>query len=114
EGDQPLELRLANLLEVRDGEVHVHGTAGDDSVEIDWSGPLQVSVGGTAYALPEVPVTRVVVHASEGHDTLRVIGTAGDDRASLAPGSLAWQSAGKEIEASADEIIVYGGGGADR
>ncbi len=83
---EAIDLRLANLAELHDGALTVHGTSGDDSFEFDASASRMVTVNGIRYHFEDSELSSVSFDGGDGVDVVILRDSAGDDTLTVEPG----------------------------
>ncbi len=114
-GDNPnVDLRVANLVQLSaDGaQMTVHGSRGDDTVEVTAGLPMAAVVNAVGYEFPAVAEVRLL--GAGGSDAVTFYGSAGDEVATLSPGSATVTGSGYRAQFSdVASVTLYGGGGTD-
>ena len=100
--------------DIETGTLSITGTTGNDSFEFNLGSPDTIKINNIDYSV-NVGTTRIQIDGAGGDDSVRVIGTSGDDFAEIYPTSLKYQSAGLIVTSTSTETITVdaGHGGSD-
>ena len=109
-----VDLRLANMVRLNGDKVIVTGTAGDDRLDFAAASWHQVTINNVHYQFDSATVDRVQFNGISGDDTAVLVGSTGDDTASISPTFASLTGSNyMAIVADTDDIIILGGGGND-
>ncbi len=110
-----VDFRVTNLVHADGGQLHVHGTASNDSFSFAAGSTHRLSVNGVEYQFNGRTTTSVQFHGEQGHDSISLTGTAGSEVATLRAGSADVSGSGYRVTADeVENIAVRGGGGYDQ
>jgi subtilisin family serine protease len=110
-----VDFRLTNLVSLSGTTVNVAGTAGNDLFSFTAGTTHSLTVNGTAYTFASFAVNGFSFNGGAGSDSIYLIGTTGNETATLQSTSASFVGTGFTTTAAGTEsITVYGGGGADR
>lgn len=109
-----LTLRLTNLVSQSGTTVNVGGTSGNDAFLFQSGAVPAVNVNGVLYIFSPTKATQFNLSGGAGSDSLILLGTAGNDAASLSPNQAVLRGTGFQAGATQFEsITVNGNGGSD-
>ena len=109
-----VDFRLTNLVSINGTTVNVAGTAGDDSFTFEAGNTHQVSVNGVDYSFAAISINAIDFDGGSGYDEITMIGTAGDETATLRVGSATFAGNGFTTTAlGIENVSVEGNGGYD-
>ncbi len=116
-GNDPVAPPQATQLVVQqDRQVTVRGSSAADRLILTLGGAEHVlSINGQEHRLSAAAVDAVMIDGGFGRDTIRIVGTAGNERASLWPKGGLLQGATVRVNlAGLEEIDIEGGDGYDQ
>ena len=116
--DQPNEVVIQDNGVAHDGisQVAVNGI---EYLYVHANGPLTITGSSlqdtiTVHSLDSASPVDIVIHGGDGEDQLTVFGTAGDETATVGPGSLNWNWIFGTVTADGvEDMTLNGNGGAD-
>ena len=110
-----LPVSPAPVFEVNGHIVDVYGTAGDDVIEVVAGTTHSITIDGQTREFDGATITRVNVHAGEGHDSVTLRGSGQADNVHLRSASVDMIGGGYEIHLqNADSVWVFAGEGLDQ
>jgi subtilisin family serine protease len=113
--EQPIDLRIVNLITTSDGQLLVQGTEGDDIIRLQPGQGIELTVNEVAYRFDELAYPSVRIDAGRGYDRLDVTGSAEADQAELGAGRILIHGDRFEYRGEGVERVhLFGGGGPDR
>ncbi|MEZ6092971.1 MAG: S8 family serine peptidase [Pirellulaceae bacterium] len=114
-GEGTTDLTMANLVSAKSGTLTIHGTDGADTVSVDQTNGVHVSVNGIEYAYNANQARSVQVYGHGGADRLDLQLSGANDNTSLGAGWLKSTGGGVVVNANGFETqTVLGGGGNDQ
>lgn len=107
-----LRLRIVNLVEEHDDLVYVHGTEGDDHLEVRVAASIGITINGVSYEIDSGSLSRLDFAGGAGSDYVVFHGGPGDESVDLGPDFARY--VGPEFSVTAGQIesarAVSGGG----
>lgn len=125
DGAGSADFRLTNLVSLQQGKLSVHGTAGQDRMEIQTGGQWSVEVNGIAYRFSGSDVHQVLLDGQGGHDQFHLRLGNGNHQVHIAPNSVwvggnGFSMAGKGLETAVvhagsgyNQLALFGSAGSD-
>lgn len=109
-----VDIHFTNLLTLRDGELSISGTDGDDTIVFETGDVHRVTINDIVYEFSRDDVERIAIDALAGHDTLQLITSAANDRVVVKEGLTTVVAANHQLTAEGFEnMLLESGGGHD-
>ena len=116
QGDaQSFDLTAANLVSLDDGVLTVHGTHLDDTISVDSTDQIGISVNGIDFQWQNDSVDSILIRGHQGSDAIDVTLGSEDDQVNLVSDAVRVRNSNFLLYATGfDRTSAFGGGGSDR
>lgn len=113
-GSDQGELSIANLLSQSGSHLQLNGTANGDTIAVDTSNGLSLSIGSIDYRFAAGQISDIDIDYGAGGDKLLITGSSQADSITLRTGDAQFENSQLKIHAvGVEEVSFNGGGGAD-